>query len=474
MHHVHRRRTRTSNNFGACLGDELHVMPLFDLSFRWEPVAKLFRDECYLQNMLDFEAALARAEASSRIIPTSAADAIAAKCRVELFDKQKLGEAASLAGNVAIPLVKQLKALVAAENKDAAEFVHCGATSQDAIDTALVLQLREALALISGEMENLCATLAKMADQHRLTLIVARTWMQHAVPTTLGIKFAGWLDALGRHRERFREMQNRCLVLQFGGAAGTLAALGSQGGVIAEHLSEQLKLPLLQMPWHTHRDRLSEIATTLGLLTGTLGKIARDISLHMQTEIGELREPTEEGRGGSSTMPHKRNPVACAMILASAIRVPGLVAAMLSAMLQEDERALGAWHAEWETLPEIVCLTAGAMHHLANVAPRLEIDVRRMGENLELTKGLIFAEAITVALGEKISRSQARELMDAASERALEEKRHLRDILNDDQNIAIHLSTGQLDNLFDARNYIGASSEFIDRVIEHYKSHKNS
>src|ERR1700675_2884648 len=345
-------------------------MTLLDPLFRWEPIAKLFREDNYLQTMLDFEAALAYAEASSGVIPSPAANAIAAKCRVELFDKQKLAEAAALAGNLAIPLVQQLKALVAAENKDAAGFVHWGATSQDAIDTALVLQLREALVLISGDLENLCAKLAKMADQHRLTPVVARTWMQHAVPTTLGIKFAGWLDALSRHRERFRETQDRCLVLQFGGAAGTLAALGSQGGVVAQHLSEQLKLPLPQMPWHSHRDRLSEIATTLGLLTGTLGKIARDISLHMQTEIDELREPAEEARGVSSTMPHKRNPVSCAIILAAATRIPGLVATMLTAMLQEDERGLGGWHTEWETLPEIVCLTAGAVHQLATLVPR--------------------------------------------------------------------------------------------------------
>jgi 3-carboxy-cis,cis-muconate cycloisomerase len=449
-------------------------MNLFDSIFRWEPVAKLFRDDNLLQRMLDFEAALAAAEATSGVIPSSAANVIGAKCRVELFDKQKLAEAAALAGNLAIPLVKQLKALVAADNKDAAGFVHWGATSQDPIDTALVLQLREALPLISADLEKLCDRTAKMADQHRDTPIVARTWMQHAIPTTLGMKFAGWLDALARHRERFHEMQNRCLVLQFGGAAGTLAALGSQGEVIAKYLSEQLKLPLPQMPWHSHRDRLSEIATTLGLLTGTLGKIARDISLHMQTEIDELREPAEEGRGVSSTMPHKRNPVSCAMILTAATRTPGLVATMLTAMVQEDERGLGGWHAEWETLPEIVCLAAGAMHHLANVVPRLEIDVKRMRENLELTKGLIFGESITAALGEKISHSQARELIDAASQRAIKEKRHLRDVINDDQKIATHLSSDQLDKLFDPRNYIGTSNEFIDRVIENHKSQKNT
>jgi 3-carboxy-cis,cis-muconate cycloisomerase len=298
--------------------------------------------------------------------------------------------------------------------------------------------------------------------------------MQHAVPTTLGIKFAGWLDALIRHRERFREIQHRCFVLQFGGAAGTLAALGSQGAVVPQYLSERLKLPLPQIPWHSHGDRMSEIGTTLGLLTGTLGKIARDISLHMQTEIGELREPAEEGSGGSSTMPHKRNPIACATILAAAIRVPGLVTTMLSAMIQEDERGLGGWHAEWETLPEIVSLTAGAMHQLADVIPRLEIDVHRMRENLDMTKGLIFAEAITAALGQKVSRSRARELVDAASRRAIKEKHHLRDVISDDQLISKHLTAEQLDNLFDSRNYLGTSGEFIDRVIHHYKSQKTS
>ncbi len=472
MHHVHRRRTRPGSDSGTRIGDEHHVITLLDPLFRWEPVAKLFRDDSYLQRILDFEAALARAEASAGIIPPSAANAIAAKCRVELFDKQKLAEAASLAGNPAIPLVKQLKALVAADHQDAAGFVHWGATSQDAMDTAVVLQLSEALKLISGDLENLCARLAKMADQHRLTPMVARTWMQHAVPTTLGIKFAGWLDALGRHSERFREMQNRCLVLQFGGAAGTLAALGSQGGIIARHLSAQLKLPLPQMPWHSHRDRVSEVAATLGLLTGTLGKIARDISVHMQTEIDELREPAEEGRGGSSTLPHKRNPVACATILAAATRVPGLVSTMLTAMIQEDERGLGSWHAEWETLPQIVCLGAGAMHQLTTVVPRLEIDVQRMRENLELTKGLIFAEAITAALGEKISRAHARELINATSERAAKEKRHLRDVTNDDQKICKHLTADELDKLFDPRKYTGTASEFIDAAIENYKSHK--
>jgi 3-carboxy-cis,cis-muconate cycloisomerase len=445
-------------------------MTLLDPLFRWEPVANLFADSACLQAMLDFEAALARAESTAGVIPSSAALAIAAKCRANLFDQRKLSEAAGLAGNLAIPLVKQLKDLVAADDKNAANFVHWGATSQDTIDTGTVLQLRGALALIDGELQQLCATLAKLSDTHRATPIVGRTWMQHAVPTTLGMKFAGWLDALGRHRQRLRETQTRCLALQFGGAVGTLAALGVHGEAVSKQLAEELKLPSPQIPWHSHRDCMAEIATTLGLLTGTLGKIARDISLHMQTEIGELREPAQAGRGISSTMPHKHNPVAAAVILSAAIRVPGLVSTMLSAMVQEDERGLGGWHAEWEALPEIVILTAGATHQLATVVPQLEIDVHRMRENLELSQGLIFAEAITAALGEKISRSHSRELIDEATRQAIKTKRHLREIMERDERIKKHFSPAEMDSLFDAGNYFGTASRFIDLILENDKS----
>jgi 3-carboxy-cis,cis-muconate cycloisomerase len=445
-------------------------MNFLDPLFRWESVTKLFRDEARLQAMLDFEAALARAEASAGVIPTSAASAITAKCRTELFDQKKLAEAAALAGNLAIPLVKQLKDLAAVENKDAANFVHWGATSQDAIDTGMILQCREALALMSGDVNELCNALAKLADEHRATPIVGRTWMQHAVPTTLGMKFAGWLDALGRHRERLRQTQKTCLVLQFGGAVGTLAALGLKGDAVASQLAKELSLALPQIPWHSHRDRVAEIATALGLLTGTLGKIARDISLHSQTEIDELREPAKDGRGCSSTMPHKRNPVAAAAILSAAIRVPALVSTMLSAMLQEDERGMGGWHAERETLPEIVCLAAGALHQLTGVVPHLEIDVERMRQNLDLTNGQIFSEAITAALGEKIGRSHARKLLDTASERAAKENRPLRHVLDENPEIRQHLSPQELEKLFDPRNYSGVASQFIDRVIQQHES----
>jgi 3-carboxy-cis,cis-muconate cycloisomerase len=449
-------------------------MKLLDSLFRWEALAEIFSDSACLQSMLEFEAALARAEAAAGIVPAAAASAMTAKCRAEFFDQQKIAEAAALSGNLAIPLIKQLKELVAESDKTAAGLVHWGATSQDAIDTGLILQLRKALELISQETDRLCATLASLTDRYRTTPIVGRTWLQHAVPTTLGAKFAGWLDALMRHRERMRETQTRCLVLQFGGAVGTLVALGSAGPSVAKHLGAELKLSVPSIPWHSHRDRVAEIATTLGLLVGTLGKIAQDLALHMQTEIAEFHEPREMGRGGSSAMPHKQNPVTVAAILAAAVRVPGLVSTMLAAMQQQDERGLGNWHAEWETLPELVCLSGGALHHLAELLPKLEIDTNRMRQNLDLTGGLIFSEGVAAARGEKIGRSEARAILDAATQTALKTKQPLRAVLENDPAIKQHFSPQEFDKLFDPTNYAGASGEFIDGVLAQYKTQKGS
>lgn len=440
-------------------------MNLLDPLFRSPAVDNLFTDRATLQGMLDFEAALARAEARIGVIPAAAAAALGTKCRAELFDAAALAQAAARAGNIAIPLVKHLTALIAKEDKHAAHFVHWGATSQDAIDTGRVLQLRQALDLITRDLDGLSQPLGALAQKHRSTLIAGRTWMQHALPTTLGVKIAGWLDAIVRHRARLEETKKRCMVLQFGGAVGTLAALGSRGPDVASLLAAELGLGLPDLPWHSHRDRMAEVGVTLSLCAGTVGKIARDLSLHMQSEVAEIFEPAGEGRGGSSTMPHKRNPVSCAVMLSAAMRVPGLVSSLLTAMIQEDERGLGGWHAEWETLPDIVQLTAGAVHHLATILPNLELDAPRMRENLDLTHGLIFAEAVSMALGEKIGRAQAHEIVQAACSRALKEKRELRAILSADPKISAQLSPTDLDRLFDPRNYLGAAEEYVYRVV---------
>jgi 3-carboxy-cis,cis-muconate cycloisomerase len=445
-------------------------MRLLDALFRSEEVEKVLSDRARLQGMLDFEAALARAEARAGVIPSAAAEAIAAKCKAEFFDVDALALAAKPAGNVAIPLIKELTRLVAAADKDAARYVHWGATSQDAIDTGLVLQLRDALRLIGSDLERLCESLAELSTAHRSTLMVARTWMQQALPTTFGFEVAGWLDAVSRTRVRLRETQHRAIMLQFGGAVGTLAALGTKGQEVARTLAAELYLPLPSIPWHAQRDGMAELAAVLGVCAGTLGKIARDISLHAQTEVAEVFEPGGEGRGGSSTMPHKRNPVTCATVLAAALRVPALVSTMLTAMPQEHERGLGGWQAEWETLPEIVSLTAGALHHLTEIVPHLEIDAAKMGENLELTHGLIYAEAVSMALSGKLGRARAHQLLETASRRAQSEKRHLRDALAQDSQVNAHLSPKELEDLFDPRKYLGAAEAFVDWVVAESRS----
>jgi 3-carboxy-cis,cis-muconate cycloisomerase len=440
-------------------------MNLLDPLFRSQAVEKVFSNRATLQAMLDFEAALARAEARAGFIPEPAAPAIEAKCRAELYDMTVLARAATNAGNLAIPLVKQLTLLVAQKEKDASRYVHWGATSQDAIDTGRVLQLRLALALISSELDLLAIALGELAHKNRATLVAARTWMQQALPTTFGFKAAGWLDAIDRHRARLAETQERCLVLQFGGAVGTMAALGARGLDVASNLAKELQLPLPELPWHSHRDRMAEIATTLGLCCGTLGKIARDISLHAQTEVGEAFESSSNDRGGSSTMPQKRNPVTCAVVLSAAARVPPLVSTMLAAMIQEQERGLGGWHAEWETLPDIVRLTAGALHHLTTTVSELEIAPERMRQNLDLTQGLIFAEAVAMALAEKMPRPDAHEVVSKACKRAESARRDLRTVLAQDAIVKGILSGAELDRLFTPANYLGVADQFIDRVL---------
>jgi 3-carboxy-cis,cis-muconate cycloisomerase len=448
-------------------------MQLLDPLFRSAALDALFSDRARVQRMLDFEAALARAEARVGIIPSAAAAAIEKKCLAELIDFPRLANAAALAGNLAIPLVKQLTSLVAHDDEESSRFVHWGATSQDVIDTGFILQLREALKLICADLDRLSCTSAELTLVFRATPLAGRTWMQHALPTTFGFKVAGWLDALNRHRSRFANIQRRTRVLQFGGGVGTLAALEGKGLDVAQALARELHLELPDIPWHSHRDRIAEVATTFGLLAGTLGKIARDISLHAQTEIAELSEPVAEGRGGSSTMPHKRNPVTAAVVLSAATRVPALVSTMLSAMVQEDERGLGGWHAEWECLAEIITLSGGALHHLTKTLPGLAIDSQKMHENLGLTNGLIFAEAVTMALGSKIGRLQANQLVEADCHRALAERKDLRAILAQDPEIARHLSSSDLDRLFDPRQYMGVADLLIDRVLSSHQNQKS-
>jgi 3-carboxy-cis,cis-muconate cycloisomerase len=415
--------------------------------------------------MLDFEAALARAEARAGVIPAAAVPPVEAKCRAELFDSQALANAAASAGNLAIPLVQQLAALVANEDPVAASYVHWGATSQDVIDTGFVLQLREALDCMEPQLRSLGDAIAKLADRHRQTLMAARTLLQQALPTTFGLKAAGWLDAVARHLMRLREIRTRDLTLQFGGAAGTLAALREKGTAVAIALADDLKLPQPDAPWHSHRDRFAEIAGVLGLLAGTLGKIARDVTLLMQTEIGEVREPSGDDRGRSSAMPHKRNPVGSVVALAAATRVPGLVSTMLAATILDHERGVGGWHAEWEVLADIVTLTAGALLQMSGVVSQLHVDSDAMTKNLQRSQGQIMAEAVTAGLAERLGRANAYRIVEQACAKAAAEGTDLRDALASDARVTQALPIADLEWLLNPRNYLGSSEKFIDRIL---------
>jgi 3-carboxy-cis,cis-muconate cycloisomerase len=440
-------------------------MRVLDPLFRWPAVEEMFDDRSRVQAILDFEAALARAEAVAGVIPAAAAEAIAARCQADLLDLGDLARAAGVAGTLVIPIVERLTVLVARDDAVAGAYVHWGATSQDASDTGLVLQLRRALRAISDELRRLADALAALADRHRGTLMAGRTLLQHAVPTTFGLKAAGWLDAVTRHRARLADVRRRALAVQLGGAVGNLAALGNAGLAVAEALARDLRLELPDVPWHAHRDRLADVACWAGQCTGTLGKIARDMALLAQTEIGELHEPAGEGRGTSSTMPHKRNPVAATVVSAAAVRMPGLVATILAAMVQENERGAGGWHAEWETLPELLCVFAGALHHLTDAVAGLDVDTVRMRANLDLTGGLVFAEAVRMTLAPRVGRAEAAQRVAAACERAREEGRPLRDVLAAEPALAAHLPAAELAGLFDPRNAVGAAAALVDRAL---------
>jgi len=442
---------------------------LFDAYFTAEAMGEVFCDHGRVQAMLDVEAALARAQAGVGVIPHAAVAPIAAACRAELYDFQALGQSIASAGNSAIALVKALGKQIASTAPEAERYVHLGATSQDVMDSGLVLQLRAALELIETDLARLADVLAEQARRYAATPLAGRTWLQQATPVTLGMKIAGWLGAVTRNRQRLNELKPRLLCLQFGGASGTLAALGDQAMPVAQALAAELGLNLPEQPWHTQRDRLVEFGSVLGLIAGGLGKIGRDISLLMQTEAAEVFEPSAPGKGGSSTMPHKRNPVGSAVLISAATRVPGLLSILFSAMPQEHERSLGLWHAEWETLPEICCVVSGALMQALNIAQGLEVDSERMARNLDLTHGLVLAEAVSIVLAQRVGREAAHHLLEQCCKRAVAEQRHLRAVLGDEPQVTAQLSADELDRLLDPAHYLGQATTWVERArAEHF------
>ena len=436
-----------------------------DTLFATDAMRAAMSDRARIARMLEFEAALAHAEAEVGVIPGAAATTIAEACNVDTFDLAAIAKAAARSGNLAIPLVAALTRAVAASDASAKGYVHWGATSQDVIDTGLVLQLRDALALVDHDVARLSDALASHARTHAMTVLPGRTWLQQALPVTLGLKLAAVVGALDRHRERMQKLRERALIVQFGGAVGTLASLQDKGLAVTESLAKRLSLRVPDMPWHTQRDNLCEIASVLGMVTATLGKLARDLSLLAQTEVGEVLEPAAPGRGGSSTMPQKRNPVGASIALTAAIRVPPLVSTMLSAAVQEHERGLGNWPAEWEALPEIALLTSGALAAIIEVVEGLDVRAEAMRANLDITHGLVFAEAVQMELAPKIGRDTAHSLVAGACRTAVQRGAHLREILMQDPTASKWLDGKALDRLFDPLCYLGETRAYIERTL---------
>ena len=354
---------------------------LADLIFTTPPIDELFSDASELRCMLAFESALATAQAALGVIPPSAAEVIHEVCQQPDWPLDQIKQQTLLAGNPAIPFVNLLRQRVEAQQPGAVRYVHVGATSQDLMDTALMLQLKAAFALLRTDLSNLTGQLGTLLETYGSVPMVGRTLLQHALPITFGDKIVGWLDGLARSGDRLGQIEQTGLVVQLGGPVGTLAQMGAEGPAIRQRVADALGLRDAPA-WHTQRDRLADVAATLGMLNGLLGKLATDAILLMQTEVGELREGAAEGKGGSSAMPHKRNPVTSTFVVAIAHRTPALVASLLGAMLQPNERAAGAWHSEWPVMRELVQLTAANLYHANDLIAGLEVDTDRMQQNL--------------------------------------------------------------------------------------------
>ena len=430
--------------------------------FSTEAMRRVFSDENRVQRYLDFEAALARVQARLKIIPQEAADEIGKHCSVGEYDMAKLKQVTERIGYPVLPVVQQL---VARCRDNLGEWCHWGATTQDVTDTATILQIREAFALIEADIDAIAEALADLARRHRDTVMAGRSNLQQAVPITFGYKMATILAAFDRHKQRLKELKPRVLVGEFGGAAGTLSSLGKDGLKVQEALMAELGLGQPEIAWHTVRDRVAEVGCFLGLVTGVCGKIAMDVKLMMQTEVEEVYEPFHEGRGSSSTMPQKRNPISSVYITALTSLVRQHVAALLDAMVEDHERATGPWEIEWIALPEIFLLSAGALAQTRFLVTGLQVDARKMRANLDITRGLIVSEAVMMGLGPALGRQRAHDLVYDICRKVVATGRPLLDLLAEDKEIAKHMSRADLAKLVDPANYLGVAGEMVDRVL---------
>ena len=442
---------------------------LFGPSLSTDLMLATVSDRAWVQAMLDVEAAVARAESRLGLIPSAVADGIAGHCRVDEFDVAQLGRAAVRSANPVVPLINALRAAV---SKDAAPYVHHGATSQDVLDTAMMLIGRRGLALILADLDKAAAAAATLADRHRATLMAARTLLQQALPTTFGLKAAGWLVGIVEARSETARVARTRLAVQFGGAAGTMAALSDRGLDVARELSAELSLAEPTLPWHTSRARVVEVAAALGVGAGVAGKVALDVVLMAQTEVGEISERAVPGRGASSALPQKRNPVDAIEILAGVRGITAQIAVLQGAMVQEHERAAGGWQAEWPAFAETLRLAGGAVSRLASLLAGLEVDPDRMRRNLDLSGGRIMAEHVVTLLGERMDRVMARALVDTAVSTSTTTGRPFKDVLAKDATISAHLNPEELAAVLEPSGYLGVAEPLIDRALAAYRAQK--
>ncbi len=434
---------------------------LFRDGYGTPAMREIFSDRALIGRYIDVEVALARAEARCGVIPADAAAAIELELKLERIDFDLLDHEAHAVGYPILPLVHQLGSLCG----EAGGYVHWGATTQDITDTATVLQLRDALDAITSDIHTLRQILAELAEKYRDTPMAGRTHLQHALPVTFGYKASIWLAMFDRHQERLAELRKRVLVVQFGGAVGTLASLGSQGLDVQQALAEELQLGVPATTWHVARDGFAETVNLLAIIAGTLGKIALDIMIMASTEVAEVYEPFSKGRGASSTMPQKRNPISSELMLAASKTVRQHAGLMLDAMVQDFERATGPWHAEWAALPDSFILTAGALHQAKFALGGLIVDADRMRKNLDISKGLIAAEAVMMELARATGRQQAHDIVYGACRSASDTGGSLADALAGLPEVTAHLDAAAIARLTDPTNYLGLAPQMVDRAL---------
>lgn len=435
---------------------------IFQGIFTSDAMRQVWSDEFRTQKYLDIERALAVVQGRLGLIPHEAADEIVSHCQLEQIDLDLLRQQTERIGYPILGVVSQLNKLC---RDKLGEYCHWGATTQDITDTATVLQIREALALVEADLKTLGEALAKLAKEHRLTPVIGRSNLQQAIPVTFGYKMAGLLSAVQRHQERLQQLKSRVLVGEFAGAAGTLASLETGAMETQAGLCAELGLAQPVIAWHTIRDNIAECGAFLGLVGGTLGKLSTDIKLMMQTEVGEVFEPYHHGRGSSSTMPQKRNPIASCYIYASISVVRQHAAALMDAMVADHERSTGPWEIEWIVLPEAFCLMAGALKQAIAIVQGLEVDPAAMRRNIEMTGGLVMSEAVMMGLGHHLGREAAHDLVYDLCRQSLQTKRPLIDLLAENPEIVKHVDRAALERLLDPAHYLGQSAVMVDRVL---------